>query len=169
MSRMVGPHGRVISFEPLPTNLNKIRAHVSINKIDNVMLSGCALSDKSGTVAFAIGDSDFTGRITANTCNTLEVPTTSLDEFIAQNTMIDPAFLKIDVEGAEASVLAGARALLQRAHPTMLIALHGLEAAARCMSILGEAGYVVTALNGVEIRKNEGAPFEILAIHGGAA
>jgi hypothetical protein len=51
----------------------------------------------------------------------------------------------------------------------MLIALHGLEATARCMSILGEAGYVVTALNGVEIRKHEGAPSEILAIHGGAA
>jgi len=167
MSRMVGEHGRVISFEPVPANLNKIRRHLAINKIDNVTLSGSALSDKSGSVAFALGDSDFTGRISEDACNTFEVPAISLDDFISQNAIVDPTFLKIDVEGAEANVLTGAHELIARTHPTMLIALHGRQAAANCYSVLREAGYVMTTLCGVEIKSAESIPADILAIYGG--
>jgi FkbM family methyltransferase len=167
MSHMVGAHGRVISFEPLPANLNKVQSHLVINKIDNVMLSGCALSDKTGRVAFVAGDSDFTGRISENASNTFEVPAMSLDDFISRNAIVDPTFLKIDVEGAEVNVLTGARELIARTHPTMLIALHGRQAAVNCYSILREAGYVITTLCGVEIKSAESIPADILGIYGG--
>jgi FkbM family methyltransferase len=168
MSRMVGAAGRVISFEPLPANLKKIRRHLAINKIDNVTLSACALSNKGGSVAFALGDSDFTGRISANACKTFDVPAISLDEFISQNAVVDPTFLKIDVEGAEADVLAGAHALIKRAHPTMLIALHGQQAGKQCYAILCEVGYVMTTLSGAEIKSAGNIPAEILAVYGGS-
>jgi len=169
MSRLVGENGRVISFEPLSANLHKIRHHLAINKVDNVILNGCALSDKSGTVAFAAGNSDFTGRISDAAPNTFAVPAISLDEFISQNAIVDPTFLKIDVEGAEANVLAGARELIKRAHPTMLIALHGREAGLKCYSHLHEAGYAVTALSGSKVENGEAAPSEILAVYSESA
>ncbi len=166
MSRLVGENGRVISFEPLPENLAKLRCHLSINKIDNVTLSDCALSDKSDHVTFAPGENDFTGSISSDATDSFRVPTISLDEFIAEHAIVDPTFLKIDVEGAEASVLAGARKLLERAHPTMLIAIHGRLAATECYTILRQAGYTVTTLNGVEISSAETMPAEILARRG---
>lgn len=166
MSRLVGPHGCVIAFEPLLANLTKIRCHLAINKIHNVTLSECALSDKRGPVTFDVGENDFTGRIFASGPKTIEVPAVSLDEFIAQNATADPTFLKIDVEGAEACVLAGARELIKRTHPTMLIALHGTRAASDCYSILRQSGYIVRALNGSEIKNAQAIPPEILAVYG---
>ncbi len=166
MSRMVGERGRVLAFEPVPENLSKIRRHLAINKIDNVTLSDCALSDKSGHVAFARGENDFTGGIATEPVDSFQVPTISLDEFLAENAIVDPTFLKIDVEGAEAKVLAGAKALLARAHPTMLIALHGAEPSAKCYAILCEAAYVMTTLGGVEIKSALNMPAEILAVYG---
>ena len=162
MARMVGPGGRVIAFEPLPANLGKIRRHLEINKIDNVTLCSCALSDENGATAFDVGENDFTGRISEKAKDGFEVRTISLDEFISHERVVDPTFLKIDVEGAEAKVLAGARALIQRAHPSMLIALHGRQAALDCYHILREAGYVVKGLNGVEVKTS--IPAEILAV-----
>ena len=164
MARMIGPNGRVIAFEPLPANLGKIRRHLEINKIDNVTLCGCALSDKAGRIAFDLGENDFTGRISEQAKDGVEVCTISLDEFISQEGVADPTFLKIDVEGAEAKVLAGARALIQRAHPSMLIALHGQQAALDCYAMLREAGYVVKGLNGAEVKNSESIPAEILAL-----
>ena len=164
MARMVGSDGRVIAFEPLPANLGKIRRHLEINKIDNVTLRGCALSDENGTAAFAVGENDFTGRISGKAKDGFEVRTISLDEFISQERVVDPTFLKIDVEGAEAKVLAGARALIRRAHPSMLIALHGRQAALDCYSMLREAGYVVKELNGAEVKNWESIPAEIFAV-----
>lgn len=167
LSRMVGPGGNVVAFEPLPQNLRKLRRHLDLNKIDNVMVSPSALSDRIGAVAFEIGDSDFTGHIAANTRGNFEVPMTTLDQFIVEHAMADPTFLKIDVEGAEGKVLAGARALIARSHPTMLIAIHGDEAAHECFSILDHDGYEMTSLRGRKIDNVETMPAEIIARYRG--
>jgi FkbM family methyltransferase len=165
LSRLVGSDGHVIAFEPFPANLDKIRRHLDLNKIENVTVTGCALCDRIGSVPFAAGDSDFTGRISSASFNTIEVPAITLDEFISQNRIVDPSFLKIDVEGAEANVLAGARKLIERAHPKMMIALHGQDAASGCYSILRETGYTVTALDGAKIDNAETIPSEVLAVY----
>ena len=163
MSRLVGRTGRVLAFEPLPHNLAKLGRHLELNKLENVTVSSCALSDETGTVAFACGDSDFTGRIAPDAANTFEVTTTTLDEFLIANSISAPSFLKIDVEGAEARVLAGAQGLINSVHPTLLIAIHGTQAAHDCFFILRKAGYFVTSLSGREIDRPEAMPAEILA------
>jgi FkbM family methyltransferase len=163
LSRIVGQGGNVFAFEPLPQNLRKLRRHLDLNKIDNVIVSPSALSDRIGSVAFEIGDSDFTGRISSNARGSLEVPMTTLDQFLVEQALADPAFLKIDVEGAEAKVLLGARELIARSHPTMLIAIHGAEAAHACFSILTGAGYDVASLRGRKIDNGDDMPGEIIA------
>jgi hypothetical protein len=47
-----------------------------------------------------------------------------LDSLVASENLADPQFIKMDVEGAEAGVLLGARKLLERARPVMVIELH---------------------------------------------
>ncbi len=78
LARLVGEHGRVLAFEPLPRNLEKIRRHLSLNRVTNVTLSDCALSDFTGTLRFSEGDSDFTGRISPE-AGDFEVPSIRLD------------------------------------------------------------------------------------------
>src|ERR1035437_8712500 len=53
MSRLVGPTGRVFSFEPLPENVDYVRKHVDMNKCANVTVIASALSDQNGKVAFS--------------------------------------------------------------------------------------------------------------------
>jgi FkbM family methyltransferase len=45
--------------------------------------------------------------------NVIEVPVITLDEYIAQNHVERLDFMKVDVEGAEGLVLAGAKELLR--------------------------------------------------------
>ncbi len=53
-------------------------------------------------------------------CETFRVPVTTLDAYFADRPA-RPAFIKIDVEGFESAVLAGARETLERSRPTVLV------------------------------------------------
>jgi hypothetical protein len=53
----------------------------------------------------------------ADRCERIDVPRRTLDEYRLQNV----SFIKIDVEGQEMNVLAGAAHTLERCRPTLLI------------------------------------------------
>jgi len=162
LARLVGEHGRVLAFEPLPRNLAKIQQHLFLNDVTNVTLSDCALSDVSGTLQFSEGDSDFTGRISTERGD-LEVQSVRLDQFLEEQSLSDPSLLKVDVEGAEVRVLQGAKELMLRAHPVIVLALHGASQKVQCFEILRSFGYSVTGLTGKAIENPEVMPNEIIA------
>ena len=164
LARLVGAGGRVLAFEPLPRNVRKIRRHLSLNHVTNVVLHDCALSDVTGTLRFSEGESDFTGKISEEAGN-LEVPSVRLDQFLKEQALPDPGLLKIDVEGAEGRVLEGALELLRRAHPVLVLALHGAEQKTRCFEILRALGYRVLGLGGKSIIDSANLPNEIIALY----
>ncbi len=164
LARLVGERGRVIAFEPLPRNIQKIRYHLSLNRVTNVTLNDCALSDFTGTLRFSEGESDFTGRISQETGD-LEVHSVRLDQFLKEKSLADPALLKIDVEGAENRVLEGALELLRRAHPVLVLALHGTEQKIGCSKILRAFGYRVLGLGGKSITDSAALPNEVIAVY----
>jgi Methyltransferase FkbM domain len=53
--------------------------------------------------------------------------TDTLDRLIASGTVPEPDFVKMDVEGAEATVLSGAEALLMGRRPHLIIETHSVE------------------------------------------
>src|SRR5262245_8579614 len=55
-SVLVGKRGRVIAFEPVPANLEYLRHHIRLNRIDNVEIIEAAVSDTDGVSAFKIGE-----------------------------------------------------------------------------------------------------------------
>jgi hypothetical protein len=55
----------------------------------------------------------------------VEIPATSLDEFVYVDGNSPPDFIKIDVEGSEGEAIAGARRLLAQYHPSLLLEIHG--------------------------------------------
>lgn len=129
-SREVVPDGQVISFEPSPRELRRLRWNLRLNRCPNVRMEPLALgSDEDAAELFVC-----LGRETG--CNSLRPPTvsemtkpikvsiTTLDNY-CQKAGIDVVdFVKLDVEGAEMEVLRGARRLLsQKPRPVIMCEL----------------------------------------------
>jgi FkbM family methyltransferase len=136
MALKVGPTGHIFAFEPARRALWLLHRIIRFNDIDNITVVPKAASDSSGKADFTeyaydpqasiawipeastIGTPD-----TSKRCQSYEVETVSLDDFIAATDRKIIA-IKIDVEGFELHVLRGARALLERDRPVLSIDIH---------------------------------------------
>jgi FkbM family methyltransferase len=137
----VRPGGHVFAFEPLAQNLSFLRRHVQLNTLSNVTVFPYAVSDRGGTVHFEEGANSSMGRIAEDG---EEIVAVSLDEMFDAGTVSAPDLMKIDVEGSEAHVLAGAERLISSALPTIFLATHSAELNAWCLTWLTNRGYDIT-------------------------
>ena len=114
LARGVEPEGRVIAFEPNPTNVAHLKEHLRLNKINNVEIVEAAVSDREGTAFFsgegATGSLSQTGT---------PLRTVQLDNYPRPN------FIKMDIEGGETAALRGSAKILAERHTVWFIALHG--------------------------------------------
>jgi FkbM family methyltransferase len=135
-SRLVGPDGEVVAFEPFPPNVARLERLVSANRLDNVRIRPIAVSGGAGRALFHVTSSTSMGSLAPIAAATadIEVSTTTLDRELA--TLRPPVLVKIDVEGAEASVLAGATRLLSEVMPRLLIELLSPDAVDRAREVL---------------------------------
>jgi len=108
--------GKVFAFEPIALNAALLRASVELNSFSNVLISQCAVGDRAGAVSFSqSSDSAYssihdTGRKPLE-C-TVTVPVVTLDEYLDGEGIERVDVMKVDVEGAEGMVIAGATRLL---------------------------------------------------------
>jgi len=138
-AKAVGPHGSVYAFEPLPRNVSFLRRNLEANKIQNAFVFEAAVSDRKGTVQFNQGEDHATGFI--GTDGDIEIQTVSLDDLVSEGQVHPPDYLKIDVEGAESSVLNGASKILHQNRPEVFLAIHGSEQLEKCKTLLTSANY----------------------------
>lgn len=135
MSRRVGPEGRVFGFEPqLRVVEPTARAFAGLRML-NVRAIHAAVSDHSGQSTIAVRRSSTHGASldglneTANSTNAdidhVPVPLLSLDDFVTAEKLPRVDLIKIDVEGHEMAVLRGARTLLQRFGPSLIVEIEG--------------------------------------------
>jgi FkbM family methyltransferase len=140
-SRLVGANGRVFAFEPMPENVASVREQVEINGLGNVEVIEAAAGAQAGTATLYIPDGNNSmahlGEARGAEAS-LQVKIVTLDEFA--RTHPAPSALKIDVEGAEDSVLAGAISVIA-ARPRFLIEQHGLDCGKAVTERLGRTGY----------------------------
>ncbi|WP_298920618.1 FkbM family methyltransferase [uncultured Nostoc sp.] len=143
LSRLVGATGKVISFEPLPRNIEFIHQHIQLNKIDNIEVISAAVSDKLGKNNFASSHLYAQGYLTDN--GDLEVSVITLDSLHNLTNLV--SLVKIDVEGAEANVLKGGEKFFQEHRPIILLATHGKKQTNDCQVILHKYNYFMTLIN----------------------
>jgi chemotaxis response regulator CheB len=85
-------------------------------------------------------------------------PQRTLDSYCA-NQRLRPDVLKIDVEGAEVSVLTGARDILSRARPVVFLSVHPRHMVElgtgvhELQALIAEAGYVAQEPGGAVPQK----------------
>jgi FkbM family methyltransferase len=116
LAQWVGPEGRVHAFEPAPGARKGLMRHLVLNGMqDRVAVHAEAMSAVSGTSRFhAVGMQGDNRLVTGVDADGIDVATTSIDDFCATHGA-RPAFIKLDVEGAELDVLKGARATIAAA------------------------------------------------------
>jgi FkbM family methyltransferase len=139
-SSLVQRTGKVVAFEPFPMNIQYLEKHLMMNGVQNVTLFKAAVSDHVGEAAFQEGPSSSMGRL--NEKGGLVVELVSLDDLFLKGLVPLPDYIKIDVEGAELSVLNGARHMLTVGRPTIFLATHGIEVHFNCLSMLQSLGYI---------------------------
>ncbi len=138
-SRKVEPNGKVYAFEPIAENIALLQRNLELNAADNVAIVQKAASDFDGVARMERGDSCSEWHIAPS--GRQEVPTIRLDSWMRSESAPPPHILKIDVEGAESSVLLGSVATLRKEHPTIFLALHGETQRRECRELLCDLRY----------------------------
>ena len=124
LAKLVGASGEVIAIEPDPDLAARADGNVRLNRLSNVRViqAAAAAAGDATALLYRSGLADANrGRAsllhhTYLTGLTQEVPTVTIDEVCR-----DPiALIKIDVEGTEAAVVAGAAATIARDHPAII-------------------------------------------------
>jgi FkbM family methyltransferase len=165
MARLVGPDGRVHVFEPNPERHERLRALAGPRR--PIVLHPVALSDAAGSGqlwiphvegrAFAeraFLDEDGHDRTSATP---VAVPLATFDEELGDDAE-RVTFIKCDVEGHEAAVLAGAAGTLERARPAVLVEIeerHHTRPLADVLADVVPVGYSAWAVTQTGLR-----PFE---------
>jgi FkbM family methyltransferase len=153
LSHLVGPSGRVYAFEPLPENVVNLTHHIHINDLRNCEVVEVAVSDRPGLAGFHAAASNSMGALVDGEA-VLRVPTITLDGLVDQAGFMAPDFVKMDVEGAEGMVLAGAQGVLSSRASMWFIALHGPEPAKVATKALLRAGFDLFDLDGKTISED---------------
>lgn len=143
---LLRPDLRFHAFEPVAGTHQWLAVNIRRNGLEGrVVAHRLAVTDTEGTVTMR-NDRYTDNRIVTGDVRASEsVPARRVDRIVAETG--DPAFIKLDVEGAELKVMRGARAVLERAAPELLVEVEPKHLAAFGDSVetletfLGAAGY----------------------------
>ena len=163
--KLVGPHGRVHAVEPNPVSAESLKA--LSRRHENVFVYDVAAGDDNGEGSLHIpvidrSPIDALGTLSPPEARSdirhvvVSVPIARLDDLIAERERI--AFIKCDVEGHELAVIEGAREIIDRSMPALLVEIeqrHQNEAIPRIFEHLRRLDYV-----GYCVQRGELKPLE---------
>ncbi|HUE96342.1 MAG TPA: FkbM family methyltransferase [Longimicrobiaceae bacterium] len=131
---LVGPSGRVISFEPEAENYRRLKLHVAMNRFGHVEAVNAAVGDSPGSAQLFVNQDNDGGHAlwdvgahpfnvrSRNQQTTAEVEVTSLDHYLRDRDLGSLKLIKIDTEGSEHRILQGARETLTRFRVPFVVA-----------------------------------------------
>lgn len=149
LARAVGPTGQVVAIEPQAESFALLEGNVRRNDLEQVTCVPCALgcderegwlrSERETSTAALLRKNVQPGR------RDTRIHIRTLDDVLAKLGVERVDFLKLDVEGAERDVLAGAARTIE-ANPGMLILVEVHAVAAECpiRAWLVQHGFAIT-------------------------
>ncbi|RKZ27280.1 hypothetical protein DRQ20_00870 [bacterium] len=124
-AKLMGCKGKILAFEPEPSNCYWIRKSIEANKYDCIKLFELALADYEGEAMLYIGKKSGWHSLLPTGGNvkdeTIRVKVSTLDNVLKKEKIERVNIVKIDVEGAEMEVLKGAKNLLQKSERLFII------------------------------------------------
>jgi FkbM family methyltransferase len=156
----------VVAFEPDPRSLERLRKNVGANGLRNVEIVAGGLGFESGTATLYQAASSNTGMTSlvpgrAQVVGEQQVSVFRADDLIARRPDIAPTVMKLDVEGGEDLVLAGATGLLRSGRLRTLVFedrrdTDGRPASREVVERLAEAGYRIEPFASSDVRAHDG-------------
>jgi FkbM family methyltransferase len=162
-AKLSSPNGRVIAFEPNPWNRNRLFLNLSHNQnlAQRILVYDYALGELNEKTPMTMSTEIDNGYSSTSRINNshpkiknkdlppgfvdVDVNVQTLDWFVATSGIV-PDIIKIDIEGAEYSLLRGGLETLQTYHPILFIELHSEFCALQCSVVLQELGYKILFL-----------------------
>ncbi len=152
------PAARVVSFEPNPANLARLRANLDRNAdlAARIDVLPTALADRSGELTLVASDDVDGGGSSCSFLAGSETPfagaaydafgrTTvavrTIDELAYDGSRPAPSLIKVDVEGAELRVLRGASRTIDQLAPAWLIEVHTIGLMFQIDALFQSTGY----------------------------
>jgi FkbM family methyltransferase len=164
-AKLVGNRGRVFAFEPSHREVQRARKTVLRNGLKNVEVYRAALGQEDGIASLTVCEAAYgafnsVGRVThrwaaGHDSHVEQVACRALDSFVAEKGLAKVDVVKIDVEGAEESVLRGGKRLFSSPDsPTVICELSDWTAAglgssaATVWDLLSSYGYHLYSIDG---------------------
>jgi FkbM family methyltransferase len=153
LAQQVGPGGRVVSFEPDPDSLDYLTRNVTRHRLEQVTVEPLAIAPEAGrlefyaegTITSGLASARRDSLMTQSMGSVITIDAITLADAVERHGM--PAWIKMDIEGAEIDVIAGVRDLLSSYYPHMVIDtshwVGGETTAARVEALLTDIGYSV--------------------------
>ena len=148
LAQLVEENGAVIAFEPQRLAFQLLAGNIAINSLTNVQCLQKCLADKPGFVKVPVFDPTKKNNFGALSLlkdypegEIVEVAT--LDSFKFKRC----DFIKLDVEGMELNVLAGAERLINKFHPIIYAEANRNEKRIPLLVWLRERGYKIYSHN----------------------
>jgi FkbM family methyltransferase len=120
------PNAQIFAFEPVPSNFQALQ--INCSKLPNVTCYCLALADREGAEDIFIQDDTQTHTLKrplrggSAPALTASIEIATLDGFLQNRNVAQIDLLKIDVEGCELRVLAGAAETLNQNPPRLILA-----------------------------------------------
>lgn len=133
MSELVGPTGRVVSFEPVPSTFTALTRNCSRFRYRNVTLVNAAVGDRVGHVGLSVPNVKNGSYLAhVNPTGPIRCLVLTIDSLALPGSV---KLVKIDAEGYEPNVLTGMREMLTRDRPVVILERN--QVAERVLSELG--------------------------------
>lgn len=143
LSRMVGPSGLVVAFEPQEMLFNLLSANLVLNGATNVRTRRMAVGSEAGAIRVPVLDPRRSNNFGALGLGGWEhgamVPLVTLDSIDLPSCRL----LKADVEGMEEAVLRGASGLIARHRPILYVENDRRDRSAALIGLIRSMGYRV--------------------------
>ena len=150
---------RIVCVEASPKAARILRANLDANDVRNVSVRNVAMGAIDGSLEMLStgpAGSDYFVSVPAGRSDTVTVRQLTMSTVLSETGLL-PTHVKMDVEGFEDDVIAGALSALKKHHPILFLELHGSYLRARwrdpalVISRLRECGYERIEEAGAEV------------------
>lgn len=121
LAASVGSQGKVLAIEPASTTARYLRT--TLSEFSTTTLLQAALGEVDSEATLVVADNSESNRLVSVAAADEQVetvPLRRLDDVVLDITFPTPDFIKLDAEGAETNILAGAKNLLAKADPLIM-------------------------------------------------
>jgi FkbM family methyltransferase len=124
-ARRIGPAGRVLAIEPSTREVQRLRANIALNQLNNITIEQVALGNQSKRALLTVAGP---GHEALNTMSSIEEPlrqeevqVETLDALVDRHQLERVDLIKLDIEGSEVQALLGSGETIERFSPILLI------------------------------------------------